>query len=236
VISHAPPRERLSRESQLEKLTQCEDDLSQVATNVTELIAELQSLRTGSEELGRALAEREAVLDQQRSAVSMYEEERSRLHEQAGAMSEALRASETRRLEHEARAAALVIELDALRAAVGERERRLVALTAQHELACGKLDERQGEFDEARAAAEAAALELAETRRAGGSDGQAAAVGHVRLLALPDGYRLSESDDPVPATGDVVREGFGECVVVRIGPSPFPGDKRRCAVLSFAQT
>jgi hypothetical protein len=79
-------------------------------------------------------------------------------------------------------------------------------------------------------------LELAELQRTDGPAEAATSAGHVRLLARPDGYAISESEDPCPRTGDVVRVGVGECVVVRIGRSPFPGDTRRCAVLSVAQT
>lgn len=236
MISHASPRERLSRESQLEKLTQCEDDLSHVATNVTELVAELHRLRTDSKALGRALAEREDVVAQQRNALAKYEDERSRLHQQAGVASEALRAAETRLLEHDARVTALERELDVLRAGIDEREQRLVELNAQHELVRGTLAVREGELKQAGAEAEAATLELAGAHHDRASDEPALPVGHVRLVALPDGYTISESDDPCPRIDDVVRVGFGECVVVRIGPSPFPDDKRRCAVLSVART
>ena len=235
VISDASPRERLSRESQLEKLTQCEDDLSQVATNVTELISELHCLRTGSEELGRALTEREAVVEEQRSALAKHEEERRQLHQQAGVMSEALQAAEFRASEHDARVAALEGELVQLRAAIDERERRLAELNAQHEVVRGALAGREEELERARAEAEAAMLELAEKQPAEVRDEPASPVGHVRLFALADRYTVSDSDEPCPRTGDVVRVGAGECVVVRVGPSPFPGDKRRCAVLSVAQ-
>jgi DNA repair exonuclease SbcCD ATPase subunit len=236
VISDAFQRERLSRESQLEKLTLCEDDLSQVATNVTELIAELHRLRTESEALGRALADREALLEQQRSALAKHEVERSRLHQQAGVASEALRAAETQRFEHDSRVAALERELDTLRTGIDERDRRLVELNAQHELVRGTLAEHEDELKQARADAEEAARELAEVRRDEASDEPPSPIGHVRLIALPDGYTISESEDPCPRTGDVVHVGFGECAVMRIGPSPFPGDKRRCAVLSVART
>jgi chromosome segregation ATPase len=236
VISDGSPRQRLSRESQLEKLTLCEDDLSQVATNVTELIAELHRLRTESEALGRALADRETLLEQQRSALAKHEVERSRLHQQAGVASEALRAAETQRFEHDSRVTALEQELDTLRTGIDERDRRLVELNAQHELVHGALAEHEDELKQARADAEEAAREPAEARRDEASDEPASPVGHVRLIALPDGYTISESEDPCPRTGDVVQVGLGECAVMRIGPSPFPGDKRRCAVLSVART
>ena len=123
MISDASPRKQLSRESQLEKLAQCEYDLSHVATDMTGLIAELHRLRTDSEELGRALAEREAMVEQQRNALAKHEDERARLHHQAAVASEALHAAETRLLENDASAAALMTELDALRARIDERER-----------------------------------------------------------------------------------------------------------------
>ena len=63
------------------------------------LITELQRLRSDSEALGRELAERDTAREQHRSALATQEDERSRLHEQAGAASEALRAAECRLLE-----------------------------------------------------------------------------------------------------------------------------------------
>jgi len=235
-MSEASPREKLSRESQLAKLTQCEDDLSHVATNVTQLITELQGLRFDSEALGRELAERETALEQHRNALATQGDERARLEQQAGAASEALRAAESRLLESDAQVATFGRELEALHAGIDERERRLVDLNAQHELVRSRLAEREGQLELARAEAEAATFELAEARGPSSLDEPHASLGHVRLFALPGGYMLDESEDPCPRPGDVVSGGFGECVVTRIGPSPFPGDKRRCAVLSVAPT
>jgi hypothetical protein len=57
------------------------------------------------------------------------------------------------------------------------------------------------------------------------------AVGHVRFIALPDGYRLFESGDPCPRHGDHVEVDAKQFVVVRTGRSPLPRDSRRCAFL-----
>ena len=235
MISDASPRERLTRELQLDKLTRCEDDLSQIAANVTELLAELHRLRAGSEELGRVLAERDALVEQQQRALAKHEDECTRLRQQAGATSEALRAAETSLSEHDEQEAALKRELDDLRAGIDERERHLAELTAQHDLVCDTLVARQGELEQARADATAATRELAELQSTEAPEEPATSAGHVRLLARPDGYAISESEDPCPRMGDVVRVGIGECVVVRIGRSPYPGDTRRCAVLTVAQ-
>jgi hypothetical protein len=58
-----------------------------------------------------------------------------------------------------------------------------------------------------------------------------AAISHTRLLCLPDGYRLIEVDEPPPLVDDIVEYDGRPFTVVRVGPSSFPDDPRRCAVL-----
>jgi predicted nuclease with TOPRIM domain len=55
--------------------------------------------------------------------------------------------------------------------------------------------------------------------------------GHVRLIALSGGYRLSVSDEPSPRQGDRVEVEGAWFVVARAGRSPLPGDGRPCALL-----
>ena len=50
----------------------------------------------------------------------------------------------------------------------------------------------------------------------------------------PTGYELRERDGEPPSIGSVVEEEDGRMVVTRIGPSPLPGDDRRCAYLQAA--
>jgi hypothetical protein len=45
------------------------------------------------------------------------------------------------------------------------------------------------------------------------------------------GYELRERDGELPAVGTVLDEEDGRMVVTRVGPSPLPGDERRCAYL-----
>jgi hypothetical protein len=48
----------------------------------------------------------------------------------------------------------------------------------------------------------------------------------------PTGYELRERDGELPALGSVLEEEDGRrMVVTRVGPSPLPGDDRRCAYL-----
>lgn len=53
------------------------------------------------------------------------------------------------------------------------------------------------------------------------------------LLFVPSssGYRLVELERPPPAGRDVVELPEGVFRVLRLGPSPLPGDLRRCAFL-----
>ena len=50
----------------------------------------------------------------------------------------------------------------------------------------------------------------------------------------PTGYELRERDGELPAVGAVLDEEEGRMLVTRIGPSPLPGDDRRCAYLQAA--
>jgi hypothetical protein len=54
---------------------------------------------------------------------------------------------------------------------------------------------------------------------------------YLLFVGKPTGYELRERDGEIPALGTVLDEEDGRMVVTRIGPSPLPGDDRRCAYL-----
>jgi hypothetical protein len=54
---------------------------------------------------------------------------------------------------------------------------------------------------------------------------------YLLFIWKPTGYELRERDGELPALGAVLDEEEGRMVVTRIGPSPLPGDDRRCAYL-----
>ena len=56
-----------------------------------------------------------------------------------------------------------------------------------------------------------------------------AADGWVAFVHAPDGYRLLQRDGPPPDRGAALELDDGVFVVLRLGPSPLPGDRRRCA-------
>ena len=56
-----------------------------------------------------------------------------------------------------------------------------------------------------------------------------AADGWVAFVHSPDGYRLLQRDGSPPKQGAVVELDEGAFLVVGLGPSPLPSDRRRCA-------
>ena len=54
---------------------------------------------------------------------------------------------------------------------------------------------------------------------------------YVLFVSKPTGYELREREGEVPSVGAQVDEDEGRMIVTRVGPSPFPGDDRRCAYL-----
>jgi chromosome segregation ATPase len=231
---------RTERDSPLSKLAACDEDLSYLATDVTELAAQIAQLQADGFELARLLAARDELLERQKAAQSRLEQDRARYQEQAGAASAALQAAEGQLGTSSARITSLEQEQQALRTGIDDRERRLAETDAQLSRAREVLAERELDLERERAATRRAELEIAALRRrsesVSASVEQAVSVaeapaGHVRLLALADGYRMSVSDDPCPRRGEHVAVDEKPFVVVRTGRSPFPGDQRRCAFL-----
>ena len=57
---------------------------------------------------------------------------------------------------------------------------------------------------------------------------------YLLFIGKPTGYELHERDGELPAVGSVLDEEDGRMLVTRVGPSPLPGDDRRCAYLQAA--
>jgi hypothetical protein len=56
-------------------------------------------------------------------------------------------------------------------------------------------------------------------------------MAYLLFVSKPTGYELRERDGELPQLGAVVDEEEGRMIVTRVGPSPLPGDDRRCAYL-----
>lgn len=55
--------------------------------------------------------------------------------------------------------------------------------------------------------------------------------GYVVFVWKTSGYELQEREGEPPRLGDVVEENGTPLVVTKVGPSPLPGDPRRCVFL-----
>jgi hypothetical protein len=55
---------------------------------------------------------------------------------------------------------------------------------------------------------------------------------HVLFVWTPTGYRLESREGQAPAAGEEVELDGRRQLVVKVGPSPLPGDGRPCAFLS----
>jgi hypothetical protein len=56
-------------------------------------------------------------------------------------------------------------------------------------------------------------------------------MAYLLFVSKPTGYELRARDGELPQVGTVLEEEEGRMMVTRIGPSPLPGDDRRCAYL-----
>ena len=128
---------------------------------------------------------------------------------------------ELRQVEHE-HATALELELDMLRAHVVELEQLLELRQREHEHATAL----EQELDALRV--RVIELEELETRRVPHASPPRS---HLRLVALPTGYALSESAEPPPSVGELIGIDGRQYAVARSGRSPLPGDRRPCVLL-----
>jgi hypothetical protein len=54
-------------------------------------------------------------------------------------------------------------------------------------------------------------------------------AGYLVFVWSPSGWTLHERDGEAPAPGAIVQDGEQQLRVSKLGPSPLPGDRRRCA-------
>jgi hypothetical protein len=56
-------------------------------------------------------------------------------------------------------------------------------------------------------------------------------MSHLLFVWKPSGYELHEREGEPPAVGATIDDGSAPMTVVKVAPSPLPGDERRCAYL-----
>jgi hypothetical protein len=60
-------------------------------------------------------------------------------------------------------------------------------------------------------------------------NGNQSSAGYVLFVWSPNGWTLQQRDGEAPAVGETVEAGQTMLRVSKLGPSPLPGDRRRCA-------
>ena len=56
-------------------------------------------------------------------------------------------------------------------------------------------------------------------------------MSYLLFVSKPSGYELREADGEVPSVGAEVEQDEVKMRVVKVAPSPLPGDSRQCAYL-----
>ncbi|HUQ23117.1 MAG TPA: hypothetical protein VM049_08885 [Gaiellaceae bacterium] len=65
-------------------------------------------------------------------------------------------------------------------------------------------------------------------------NGHRVSSGYVLFVWSPNGWTLQQRDGDTPAVGETVDAGPALLRVSKLGPSPLPGDRRRCAYTQLA--
>jgi hypothetical protein len=181
--------------------------VQEAITDLDEREERVQRLRATVETL---LRDGSAELDQRHAEIAIAAQELSEREERLGRAETEL---EERRSELGA------VELR--RAAVESREEALERRQAELERIAGELRERADLLDDRSAAVGPSSHQSPSAER---SDA------HV-LIVPRDGYRLVDAVGPVPTPGAEIELDGVRYRVARTGPSPRPGDDRRCGFL-----
>lgn len=80
----------------------------------------------------------------------------------------------------------------------------------------------------------ASAQEDAASPTPEGARAEDATAGHLVFVPTPTGYEIVAREGPPPSVGETVAlEGRGSLLVMKVAPSPFPGDRRPCVYLQL---
>jgi hypothetical protein len=66
------------------------------------------------------------------------------------------------------------------------------------------------------------------------ADENGASSGHLLFVWAPTGWTLQEREGDAPPVGSTVEDAGRTLRISKVGPSPLPGDRRRCAFTQLA--
>ena len=190
------------------KLTDWDQKLSVIADEAIDLQHELSRLREKSDGVVQLLEQREHELEEKTASLVQLAQEREQTETSMTAANASL--SEAQALLQEDR----------------ERMASLEQLLEQREHELGHTAALEQELHSLRA--HAVELEELKSRRAATPPEPRS---HLRLVALPTGYALSETPEPPPRVGELIGIDGKRYAVASSGRSPLPGDERPCVLL-----
>jgi hypothetical protein len=209
----------------LERLLGCEETLAVIASDVDGLLDQLAQMRGRAESLEERCAEQDDLLHEREGHIARLEDEHVRATRQVEELGAALADAVSSVTDLEARATSFHGERERLRKSLEERSRRLAA--AERELAAMKETMRGRGLP-------AFGVRSRPTLGYAANDGHPlpkTVTTHLRFVALPDGYRLTTSDERCARPGDRVVIDDHSFLVTKVGRSPLPDDPRPCVFL-----
>jgi chromosome segregation ATPase len=190
------------------KLTDWDQKLSVIAEEAIDLQHELSRLQEKSDAVVQLLEQREHELEEKSASLVQLMQERDQTETSTAAANAALSEAQALLQEDRERMASLEQLLELRQA---EFERSTALEQELHSLRAHVVE-----------------LEEREPRPAATPPQPRS---HLRLVALPTGYALSETPEPPPQVGELIGIDGKRYAVASSGRSPLPGDERPCVLL-----
>ena len=212
----------------VERLLDYDETLAVIASDVEGVLDELAQMRGRAGALEDRCAEQDGLLRERDADIERLEGECARAMRRVEELGAALAESTRSIADLVTHTASLDGERDRLRDALDERTHRLAAV--ERELAAAR-DAMHGRPRPTDDASRSMPGDSGEATANSGPPDPETVTPHLRFVALPDGYRLTTSDERCAAPGDRIVVDDQSFLVTKVGRSPLPDDPRQCAFL-----
>ena len=220
-------RERMASLEQL--LEQREHELDEKTASLVQLAQEREQTETSTAAANASLSEAQALLQADRERMASLEQLLEQREHELDEKTASLVQLAQEREQTETSMAAANASLSEAQALLQADRERMASLEQLLELREAELEHTTALEQELHSLrAHVLELEALETRRA---VTPLQPRSHLRLVALPTGYALSETPEPPPQVGELIGIDGKRYAVASSGRSPLPGDERPCVLL-----
>ena len=220
-------RERMASLEQL--LEQREHELDEKTASLVQLAQEREQTETSMAAANASLSEAQALLQADRERMASLEQLLEQREHELDEKTASLVQLAQEREQTETSMAAANASLSEAQALLQADRERMASLEQLLELREAELEHTTALEQELHSLrAHVVELEELETRRAATPPQPRS---HLRLVALPTGYALSETPEPPPQVGELIGIDGKRYAVASSGRSPLPGDERPCVLL-----